>query len=127
MSIGSMAASSTGDIQMQTIEPAGGGSQKKTWSTIYSGIAMRVGPASAGEQSRRKGLPVLATDKVYVASGLADLDNKEDYRILVDGRTLEILGVRNVDEVSRFYQISCREVRKWDSGLDGSQANSKSG
>jgi len=87
----------------------GAGGNKDVWSDLYSGVAARLNPLSAIEQAKWLGLPVIATHKVYIAD--ASLDVHEGHQILYGSRVFNVLGVRNIDEWSKFLTVDVFEVR----------------
>jgi len=85
------------------------GGRPDSWAALHTDIKARIRPASANEIAQWGGLPVRLSHIVYFHD--ASLDILERDRIVYGTRTFNILGVRDVDEWSRYLIVTAEEIR----------------
>jgi len=97
------------DVQRNNPTPDRKGGRPDNWEALHTSIKARIRPVSARELAQWGGLPTVLTHIVYVAD--ASLEIREKDRIVYGGRTFNVLGVRDVDELGRYLIINAEELR----------------
>jgi len=80
-----------------------------SWADLYADVKARIRPASASERSQWGGLPVVLSHIVYFHD--ASLGILERDEIVYGTRRFNVLGVRDVDEWSRYLIVTAEEIR----------------
>lgn len=94
------------DFQSEQMTADGGGGNTLAWTSFVSGVRGFINPVSANERVFGQRLEHNITHRLWVRYRT---DVSSEHRVLYSGRSMQIRGIRNLEERNQWLEIDLEE------------------